>query len=283
MSADAASSRLTELQNEVLRRVGRNLLLLQQIELLMKFLLANATIETGPEGLLPAQLERQAGIRKSSLGQIRKQFFEEIFSAPPEYDDDKPVAEFRARSSFRISPGDTNQLLGDQSKFEEMTAERNDLVHHFLERFRLSEESSLQDALLHLDAQRERALPLHEYLKRLHDGLIEGRRTLATFFESPEGRAAMDLMRLQSSRIVSLLLQAAELHSRSDGWTVVSSAANYIAAQDPDQLRSIKRNFGLNGLQSLVEASQLFDLCFEATAKEGRRAIYRVRPEADPA
>lgn len=51
---------LKDLRDEVLRRVGRNLMIFQQIERLMKFLLTNANLETGPAGPTEQHLARQA-------------------------------------------------------------------------------------------------------------------------------------------------------------------------------------------------------------------------------
>lgn len=270
----------TDLRNEVLRRVGRNLLLFQQIELLMKFIVVNANVEVGPQGPTAEQLGRVESIKKKSLGQVRGHYFEELFAPRVEGAGDRNLTEIRIRSSFHIASTDVDQLRRDQCKFEAMTEERNDLVHHFLERCQLSDSNSLETALNYLESQRERALDLQNDLKRVHDSLIESKQAMVAFLESDEGNAAIELIHVQSSKIVTLLVHAARKLSRPDGWTLLSSAGHYIAAEDPEQLPSIKRRFGHQGLRALVAAADLFELREEPVAGGGSRAIFRTKPGA---
>jgi len=269
-----------DLRNEVLRRVGRNLLLFQQIELLMKFLVANVSMEVGPRGPTAKHTRRQGGIRKKGLSQIREQFFEEVYSEPIEREDDANITAVRVRSSFRISVTDADLLRRDEEMFEAMTAERNELVHHFLERCQLNDAASLAAALVQLDDQRERVLPLHQNLVLLRETVVEGLQATATFLHSPDGHAAIELMHLQSSRIVSLLAQVTQVIARPDGWTLLSSAGNFIAVKDPEQLQTINQRFGHRGLQSLVSAAEIFEVREELVANGAKHSIYRVKPGA---
>lgn len=277
MSTEPNEDLLVDLRNEVLRRVGRNLLLYQQIEMLMKFLVVNAVIDGGPSGPSAELLKRQAEVRKKSLGQIRGQFFEELYVEPAEVHNESPPTEIRFRSTFHISLSEAEQLARDQKKFEAMTDERNDLVHHFLESCALTDRLALEAALPRLNAQRENAIPLHDSLRQLHDVLVEGRRVMASFIQSPQGEAAIRLMLLQSSKIVTLLAQATLKHARKDGWTLLSNAGHFIAAEDPEQLLSIKRSYGHKGLQSLVAAADLFEIHEEVIGENNSRPIYRLR------
>jgi len=256
------------------------LLLFQQIELLMKFLVANVSMEVGPRGPTSKHTRRQGAIRKKGLGQIREQFFEEVYSEPIEREDDANLTEVRVRSSFRISVADADLLRRDEEKFEAMTAERNELVHHFLERCQLNDAASLAAVLVQLDDQRERILPLHKNLVQLRETVVEGLQATATFLQSPDGHAAIELIYLQSSRIVSLLAQATQVIARPDGWTLLSSAGNFIAAKDPEQLQTINQRFGHRGLQSLISAAKIFEVREELVANGAKRSIYRVKPGA---
>lgn len=280
MASEQAKETSFPLRDEVLRRVGRNLLLFQQIELLMKFLVMNVSLETGPSGPLAEQHARHEAIRKKSLGQIREQFFEALFTDPPERAEDAPITEPRVTFSFRISGVQAEQLEQEMARFEAMTDERNELAHHFVERFNIWESVSAESALRYLDEQRERTLPLHERVKSLHDTLVQGRKDMAAFFQSPDGIAAMNLMHLQSSRIVALLASATHTLARKDGWTLLSSAGHFIAKHDPEQLPSIRKRFGHKGLQALIAAAELFEIREEPIDNGGTRTIYRIRPDA---
>ncbi|WP_428380890.1 hypothetical protein [Nevskia ramosa] len=278
MSAEDRLDHVKSLRDEVLRRVGRNVLLFQQVEKLLKYLLSNTNVETGLAGPTSKQRARDDVIQKLTLGKVRDQYFEAIVAEPNESANDDYGTELIIKTSFRMSPADSDRLSDDRKKFEAMTRERNDLVHHFLDRCRLEDAASLEAALVFLDEQRERALPLHGSLKQQCETLLESRRSLVEFLQSPQGVSATELMHLQSSRIVTLLAQASLMVARADGWTLLSKAGEVVAAEDPELLRTIKRCFGHPNLKALVAAAEIFELLEEATAKGGKRVLYRIRP-----
>lgn len=277
MKEEAIEDPLKDLRDEVLRRVGRNLVMFQQIERLMKLLLAKAKFETGPTGPTARHVAHQNAIQKKTLGQLTGELLVGIFTEPVEKTDDEQISEMRMRTSIRFSYSDADQFNRDQVQFAAMVDERNELVHHFLERYQLTDAVSLDAALIDLDEQRERALDLRQRLEQLHDSFLEVGREMAAFLQSPVGKAEIKLMMLRSSKIVRLLAQATQKSVRQDGWTLLSSAGNFIAAEDPAQLPSIKQHFGHRGLQSLVAASDLFDLREEVTANGGKRMLYRIK------
>lgn len=280
MSTEVGLDHVKSLRDEVLRRVGRNVLLFQQVEKLLKYLLSSTNVETGLTGPTSKQLARDGTIQKLTLGQVSDQYFEAIVAEPNDGANDDCGTELIIKTSFRVSPTDSDRLSDDRKKFEAMTRERNDHVHHFLDRCRLEDAASLEAALVFLDEQRERALPLHGSLKQQCETLLESRRSLVDFLQSPEGVSATELMHLQSSRIVTLLAQATLMVARADGWTPLSRAGEVVAAEDPELLRSINRCFGHPNLKALVAAAEIFELLEQATAKGGKRVLYRIRPGA---
>lgn len=65
---------------------------------------------------------------------------------------------------------------------------------------------------------------------------------------------------------MTLLAQATLMIARVDGWTLLSTAGHFVAAEDPELLRSIKRCFGHPNLNALVAAAEIFELLKEANA-----------------
>ena len=145
--------------DEVLRRIGRNLLLFQHIEHLLKHLMSNARFE-GTIASAPANHEqRRAKIHKQTLGQLAGQFADDVLADAGERDAPESLSEAWFSFGFTIQT--------DSAFVEQHTAEmkavvdaRNDLIHHFLPRWSPASEESNREALTYLDDQRARALPM---------------------------------------------------------------------------------------------------------------------------
>ncbi|MBP0640125.1 hypothetical protein [Cupriavidus sp. AcVe19-6a] len=65
------------------------------------------------------------------------------------------------------------------------------------------------EALLYLDAQREKVLPMHEHLKLMIDQLIKSGENAAAYFSSPEYAQQSELLWLQGSPLATFLCDVA--------------------------------------------------------------------------
>ena len=71
---------LQVLENEVLRKIGQNLMALQQVEGQLKTLLINSSVRSGPaDAIQRQQLRRDQSIGKQTLGTLVGQFITEVF------------------------------------------------------------------------------------------------------------------------------------------------------------------------------------------------------------
>ena len=72
----------------MLRKIGRNLLLFQQIESLLKLLLANYRVQSTADGLTTDHERRRDRVQKQMMGLLVEQYIDDILSdageAPPE-------------------------------------------------------------------------------------------------------------------------------------------------------------------------------------------------------
>lgn len=161
------------LVDEALRRVGRNLVLYQQIEMLLKALLSGTRI-AGYASEVPMKVaERAKSVAGKSLGQLTNEYLDEILgrnsTALPE---PKEVREIYFRHTFTIDV-DSATLARDEAMLLALTDERNHLAHTFLNRWKPSSEKSTNDALRYLDEQRSRAIPVRDHLKALFEAISE--------------------------------------------------------------------------------------------------------------
>ena len=84
--------KLQVLGNEVLRKIGRNLMALQQVEGLLKTLLIHSSVRSGPaEAVQQQQVKRDQALGKQTLGMLVGQFITEIFSPLDDTENDNEL------------------------------------------------------------------------------------------------------------------------------------------------------------------------------------------------
>jgi hypothetical protein len=257
--AFSLNSDLKPTQDEVLRRVGRNLLLFQQIEHFLKLLLASYKGGGTTETYQVNHQVRTDCINRKMLGHLVAEYGSEVLQDAGEevLEEDRPAGWFSF--SFRIS-GDTDFVESLRRDLKLMTDERNELVHHFLPRWEPDSPDKMTETLAYLDAQREKVLPMHEHLKSTVMHMQESRRLLSSVMASPECEKQSELMWLQVSPLVKLLRDVATQYHRKDGWTYLAQAGDLAAKEMPEDVKSLKERYGFNTLKKLLVGCKTFDV-----------------------
>lgn len=270
---------LKSLQDEVLRRVGRNLLLFQQIEALFKHLLAAHKAEGTPENFQERQQKEHKTINRSMMGSLVEKYGKEFLqdAGTDLADEDHPAGWL----SFKFQlVAESDVIVKLQHDMDLMTHARNELVHGFLPRWQPDSVERLEGALTYLDQQRENAIPMLEHLRESARHLDEGRRLMLEFVSSGEHERLMELAWLQSSPLVKLLQRVATNLPRQDGWTYLALAGHVAMRDLPDEVKNIKERYGMATFKRLLLASEMFEVRDEALPGGGTRTIYRNKTEA---
>ncbi|WP_454737172.1 hypothetical protein [Cupriavidus necator] len=269
---------LQSLKDEVLLKMGRNLLLNQQVEHLLKAILGLAKIEGTPADAAKRLEARTESLAVTSMGGLQRRFRSEVLSRTddqPENQEPTDLSQpwFSTTIRFELEPSDREALEAD---LESLTAERNELAHHFLPRWQPDSPSLMAETCANLDRQQTKILAMHQRLKAMHGSMAETLKAAADFWASSEGLAAIQLMHLQSSRMIELLAEVAAAPKRADGWTDLSYAAAITKRQEPDALADRKSRYGEQSLKALVLKSELFEVAEEVLPK-GTRTLIRPR------
>ena len=277
-AADIVSKdEMKDCKDEVLRRIGRNLLLFQQIEGVVKFLVANGSID-GPASTLLAQHEqRAASIQKQTLGQLIGKLTNDFLSdADDDMETPEPMQEDWMKFTFKRR-GDG--AFNEQQKIDLATvlAERNELIHHFLSRYNVQSLDSTREVMQYLDEQREKVLPVFERLKSMMNSQREFQCILAALLESDEFEKYFEPSWLQSSPLVIRLADLARQKARPDGWLPLAMVGHQLWLHAHDEMSSLKERYGFSSLKKLVIATGLFDVQDEPTINGGTRTVYRIR------
>lgn len=264
--------------NEVLRRIGRNLLLYQQIEHLLRFLIGSARVD-GPVGSFQARsAKRRAGVHKQTLGQVADRFVDEVLADAGDHEAPEHLEDAWLSFSFSIDADDAF-VEQHEADMTAIVAERNDLVHHFLPRWTPASEESTQSALTFLDEQRANALPMRDRLSAYAKSLREAASECAAYLASPEFEVQFAQAHLRRSRLVQMLVELAARTERPDGWMTLATAGQVIHRHEPQELASMAERHGHRTLKKLLQATGMFDIDEEPTPRGGTRTIYRLKPE----
>jgi len=270
---------LENVRNEVLRKIGRNLVLFQQVEHILKYLIANGQF-SGKTGEIKANKERRAErVHKKTMGMLAGQFLDEIHLGSDEDTENREeLKEAYFSFSFKV---DCDSVYYESRKqaMASIIDDRNDLIHHLLPKFKPDLIESCLEIGQYLDQQREKLLPELDLLKNMVENLQEGRKMLAAFLVSEEGKEFFASSLPRKSSVVTLLEDIAAEKARPDGWVSLSTAGQLIRQHVPDEILALHEKYGHKTLKGLILATELFDLCEESTDRGGIRVLYRLKPD----
>jgi len=269
---------LENAKNEVLRKIGRNMLIFQQLEYMFKYLAANGNI-SGSISEVRAIKEQQAEIiKKQTLGQLVGQYLENTHSVCEEVDESSVELEEAYISITFKQNVDEVYYENKKELLASIVADRNELIHHLLPRINPESIESWIETDKYLEQQREKLLPELDHLKSMIDNLDEGRKKLAEFLSSDEGKRQFKLSWLRESRLVMLLCDIASQAARHDGWTLLNIAGQLVRQHAPEEIAVLKKKYGYKTLKGLLSATELFDITEESTDRGGIRVLYRLKP-----
>lgn len=261
--------------DEVLRRIGRNVINFQHVEYLLKHLNAHASVHA-PASQLSARLEKQmASVHKSTMGELAGRMVSNVLQPQPEHKTPDEIDE--PWFGYRFSIGaDAGFVYRHDQEMRALVDARNDLIHHFLPRWQSAVGGDTESALAYLDAQMNETLRMKERLESWARGMDEAKGRLATFLTSPRGARQMELVFLKGSRLVAMLGEIAMHTARPDGWVLLSTAGDSIKREAPTELSNLQKRFGHRSLKGVLLAVEFFEVAEESLPGGGTRTIYRI-------
>jgi hypothetical protein len=195
MSADTGLKLLarTPATDEVLRRVGRNLINFQLVESALKALVTRARFQA-PASQLAERLGKHTSAHdRRTMGALAGKFVDTVLQPPPEEDTPDVVDEIWLRFSFCLET-DAQTTAHHEAELKELVARRNELVHHFLPHWQAAVIDGVEPALAWLDAQNEAAMAMLDRLHRLVQTVASALQENTAFLASEEGQRQLDLL-----------------------------------------------------------------------------------------
>ena len=261
---------MTSEQHEVQRKLGRCLLRFQQYEKLLKAITAHQSIEGPGDKLQSIRDQKIEDLRTKTMGHLvglltgsylSVEAAEAANVAPDEPRGDVPsTGWFRTRTTIAMSPesyADTVQQLS------ELVALRNDLVHHFIEKYDVWTLAGCRDAVSYLDDAYARVDSGYASLAARAKSMQDAHAVTAAFFASEaweeffvHGIAPEGTVDWPRATVVKLLQDATGAHHR-DGWTNLADAIKRIGAQHTDQT---PKRYGCASWRQVLHESKCFDI-----------------------
>lgn len=173
----------------------------------------------------------------------------------------------------------------DDEKFETIKREmsdlvdlRNNLVHHFLERFDLGSEEGCRQADAYLDECYAEIEKQFQTLRNWSKSGDTARKLMASFLSSPAGENILvhgilpDGQVLWSTSTIVELLREAEQACGQGEKTLLTDAIHYLARKHPEHT---PKRYHCNSWRQVLHESRLFEFWKEADEGGNARTWYR--------
>ncbi|MFH2122079.1 MAG: OST-HTH/LOTUS domain-containing protein [Pseudomonadota bacterium] len=273
---------LEDIKNEVQRKIGRNLLLYQQIEHIIKWLVANKRIDGYISDIHSVRNQQKEKIANKPLGCAIGQYINSHQSIS-DFNNEAGQTELKEMYvTFSCCHGDcdTTRVKERNEALKSLVDERNEFIHHLLPRLNPMSMDSWTELEQYLDRQRDKVLPELTQLQSEMNGIRESRKEMVEFINSERGIKLFELFLFRpEGHLVSILYYEASKALQNNGWILLSSAGQLIQKAVPGEKGKLIKKYGYSTLKALVLATDLFEIFEEPTAKGGLRVFYRLKPE----
>lgn len=279
------SDPLPDLQRTVQRKLGRCMLQLQQYERLLKAMVAHNELSGPPERLQAIRDEKIACAHKKTLGTLVGMLAESYLKLP-DLSDEAEESEVQSIDSswfsFRYQMELPEERYAEtKAALKELVDLRNELVHHFLQRFDLWRVDGCIAAESYLDESYETINGHYLTLRDWAKSMDEARQLMASFMLTSdfEDVVCNDIwvdgtVHWPSSEITASLREA-ETKLSVDGWTPLFEAIHWVAKTYPEQT---PKRYGCGSWRHVIHESQQFEILKQSQAGDGLTVVwYRSR------
>lgn len=264
-------------KNELLQKIGRNLLLFQKLETLLKSLVISSRSELDATGLTEKSQKRKDGILKVTLGSVAQQYLDDVHAnSESNVSTEENSGSIRMITRFYLQRSPV-ELARKVQSFQSLVSERNEFVHHLQPSIDFSSVDSMTALGESLDSQRERVQAEIDEAENILQSFNSIIADVKKIFASDLVITALHASILSTSPIIALLREIASDPEREDGWTLLSHAGHVLHKALPEDMQSLKSTYGEKNLKAIMVKSGNFEFKDEPTNKGGTLFLYRNR------
>ena len=187
-------------RDDVLRKIGRNVVNFQKMEAMLKALNAQQSVSGSLRELQTLATRAKRAVAKQPMGPLVDAFVKHAFSGAPEASGGAVQEEAEVSFSFRI---ESNEVIAKERKraLRAVVAERNKLVHQWLAELDPGSRDSCLRLSAELDEQHARVMPEFEALKGIFNAFRELRAEMSRHIDSDEFLNAISGDRASESEV----------------------------------------------------------------------------------
>lgn len=268
MSIDIESEK-----DDVLRKIGRNMLLFQNMEYMLKWIVSARENSGYISEFSENSQRRKELVNKQTLGQLVGQLADVNKIATDEIVNETDFKELHISMSIQF------ELTGHEDwgdRLSLMVGERNELIHNLLPLLHPDSLETWQSVGTSLDEQRQRILAEIEVLNNLINSIKDMATLHSGFMQSAEFPEIIKAMQTGEMALVDTLQKTARDLQRKDGWTLLSKAGQILAKECPNSLELAYMHHNCRSLKQLIEKLNMFEVKQEQ-ASSGQRVLYRMK------
>ena len=165
---------LSELRNQALQKIGRNVLNFQRMEKALKSIIKASNLQGHTSDLAEIHRKNSDWVDKRSMGVLVDEFLNAVYAndRPEEVTspDNSGPGETWVSFAFRAER-DEERITALREALLRVVRERNELFHQMLGTFDSSSDESCRDLISRLDEQNERLRPYYNWVMQMLEGL----------------------------------------------------------------------------------------------------------------
>lgn len=268
---------LAKQTKEIHRKIGRNVILYQQLEKLLKLIVGNIEV-SGPVSKIKEILEsNRTKTNTKTMGHLVTRYLDNNDPArAEEEDEEQEITEALYSFSFRIETSEENHKRTKEA-LEKIVAGRNKLVHHIITEFDFKSTDSLGMLNEELEEQTKDVEREIKYLQIVARDMISAQQQHSNYLSSAEFKSHFELVWLRGSRLVNVLVEIVKQIGKKDGCVPLSVAGALLVKHVPGDKASMKERYGHSSLKGLILATGMFDILEEPTSNGGTRLLYKFK------
>lgn len=172
-----------ELRDEVLRKIGRNIVNFQKMEAMLRLLNTQRAISGSISDLSRIAAKAKKTTSKQPMGRLADAFIRSVYSSEPALAGHESVKEISVTFSLKIE-ADPALIAERRRALRSVVKERNKLVHQWLASFDSNSLESCKALAADLDEQHARIWPEFETLRTIVMAVRECQREAAQYLAS---------------------------------------------------------------------------------------------------
>jgi len=170
-------------RDKALQKIGRNVLVFQKMEGMVKFLIANSRVEGLPDQLQDALDQNVKSIDRKTLGSLIDPLFRATFTNAKDQETESTPVENVWSISFSLEMCAESHEEAEKA-FRRIVRERNALIHQMLVNFDPSSTEQCSSLSKSLDAQLDIIKPQYEHLQSIVRLFLDGRKELLAYVKN---------------------------------------------------------------------------------------------------